>query len=244
MPLIADDTYASAVAPVIDRLRLAVMERTRPAMVEVGRGHGIGEDGGRTLAMVRNTRPGVPVAVAGIHALFCYLPPVAVTAGIDELCAAGLAERDGDDLMVTSIGHDVLAVLARTSATVAGDLWSSTGDVDSLAGLTAIAVRTARASGGPAFAVVAPADRSDAVDGSPAAQLAEDLTALRFHRFDSHVAAWRSVGLDAREAQALEAGPRRDAIESDTNRRAGAAYRDLDDDQRLALLAGLAALRG
>ena len=42
----------------------------------------------------------------------------------------------------------------------------------------------------------------------------------------------------------LPAGPVRAAIEAETNRRAGAPYTTLSADERVALLAGLAALPG
>jgi len=42
----------------------------------------------------------------------------------------------------------------------------------------------------------------------------------------------------------MAAGPARDAIEVETNRRAGQPYAALTPDERLTLLAGLAALTG
>jgi hypothetical protein len=42
----------------------------------------------------------------------------------------------------------------------------------------------------------------------------------------------------------LPAGPSRDAVEAETNRQAGLPYATLSPDERITLLAGLAALPG
>ncbi|MDP1820138.1 MAG: hypothetical protein Q8K58_09650 [Acidimicrobiales bacterium] len=72
--------------------------------------------------------------------------------------------------------------------------------------------------------------------------LAERLTPLRFHRFDAHVAAGRSVGLTAETVQDLPPGDQRDVIEAETNARAGAPYEVLTPSERFELCAGLGAL--
>lgn len=70
------------------------------------------------------------------------------------------------------------------------------------------------------------------------------MTALRFHRFGSHIAAWSSAGLSLEQIKQLGPSPERDAIESETNRRAGIPYRGLTPEQRLELIAGMAGLHG
>jgi hypothetical protein len=70
------------------------------------------------------------------------------------------------------------------------------------------------------------------------------LTALRFHRYDCHVAAWRDAGLTVAEVVALSDGPQRDAIERATNRCAGVPYGILAEGERFDLVAGLGSLPG
>jgi hypothetical protein len=65
---------------------------------------------------------------------------------------------------------------------------------------------------------------------------------LRFHRFDSHIAAWRDAGLSAEVVVALPDGPLRDTIEAITNRWAGMPYMVLAADERFDLVAGLGSL--
>jgi hypothetical protein len=70
------------------------------------------------------------------------------------------------------------------------------------------------------------------------------LSVLRYHRADAHAAAWQAAGLTSATIRQMAAGPARDAIEVETNRRAGQPYAALTPDERLTLLAGLAALPG
>jgi hypothetical protein len=70
------------------------------------------------------------------------------------------------------------------------------------------------------------------------------LSVLRYHRADAHAAAWQAAGLTSATIRQLPAGPARDAIEAETNRRAGLPCTTLSPDERITLLAGLAALSG
>jgi hypothetical protein len=70
------------------------------------------------------------------------------------------------------------------------------------------------------------------------------LSVLRYHRADAHAAAWQAAGLTSVTIRQLPAGPAPDAIEAETNRRAGLPYATLSPDERITLLAGLAALPG
>lgn len=54
----------------------------------------------------------------------------------------------------------------------------------------------------------------------------------------------QAAGLTSEAMMQLPAGPMRAAIEAETNRRAGVPYATLSVDERVALLAGLAALPG
>jgi hypothetical protein len=70
------------------------------------------------------------------------------------------------------------------------------------------------------------------------------LSVLRYHRADAHAAAWQAAGLTSVTMRQLPSGPSRDAIEAETNRRAGVPYATLSPDERITFLAGLAALPG
>ena len=78
-------------------------------------------------------------------------------------------------------------------------------------------------------------------------QLVADLADFRqigTYRADAHAAAWQAAGLTSEAMMQLPAGPVRAAIEAETNRRAGVPYATLSVDERVVLLAGLAALPG
>jgi hypothetical protein len=72
------------------------------------------------------------------------------------------------------------------------------------------------------------------------------LSTMRYHRADAHAAAWQAAGWTAAEVAAMPWGTEwsdaRVAIERDTNVRAAPPYAALTADERLVLLAGLAAL--
>jgi hypothetical protein len=249
--------FSAAIAPVIDRLRLGIMERMVPQLVPMMVRVGIGEPGGRTLGMLRNVEPGeafpassVEAVVepgeafpaSSVEAVFRYVPREQVAAGVAELTGAGLVEPvEPAALVVTPAGLEVLAELHGVSATITAERWPDGPPLAALDALAARAVEAARPSGGPAFALVTPA--RDDPEAAPSALLGERLTALRFHRFDAHVAAWTAAGLTALEVAQLPPGDARDEIEAATNRHAADAYRGLTTEERLDLLAGLAALR-
>jgi hypothetical protein len=235
------EAYAAAIAPVIDRLRIGVMERVAPKMAPVGMRLGVGEAGGRTLAMLRNVGTTRSVAIAEVEAVFRYLPEAEVAKGIAQLDGAGLVEAAGPGrLRLTEEGQGVVGELRHHGAVVAAELWPDDARLGQLDVLAGRALDAARQTGGAAFSVMDPGN--DPSTETPD-RLAERLAALRFHRYDCHVAAWTAAGLTAEQVTRLGPGPRRDEIEADTNHGAGSAYAVLDGGERLALLAGLAALR-
>ncbi|MEV0805522.1 hypothetical protein [Micromonospora sp. NPDC050200] len=67
---------------------------------------------------------------------------------------------------------------------------------------------------------------------------------LRYHRADAHAAAWTAAGHPASSVSELPEGPERRAIELETDRRAASPYAALTAEERLAVLADLAALPG
>jgi hypothetical protein len=62
-------SVAAAVAPVIDRLRLGIAMWVRAGSVELGASAGIGPDGLRTFAMLRNTHHTRPVPIDDLRAV-------------------------------------------------------------------------------------------------------------------------------------------------------------------------------
>jgi hypothetical protein len=97
-------------------------------------------------------------------------------------------------------------------------------------------------SGGSAFATTAPP--YEPAGATARTRLLDRLGTLRYHRADAHAAAWAAAGHTARTIVELAPGPDREAIEAETNRLAGAPFAALTPDERLLLLADLAALPG
>lgn len=95
---------------------------------------------------------------------------------------------------------------------------------------------------GAAFGAVAPPYEPDGTP--PGVLLLNRLAALRHHRADAHAAAWLAAGHTARSIRELAPGPERLAIEQETDRRAAGPYAVLSPEERLCLLADLAALPG
>ncbi len=198
----------------------------------------------RTIAMLRNTWPDRIVRSEDLGAVFRYLPQTAVDSGI-----ANLLEREyvcrlsPDGLQLTGRGRDLVEQMLDRSAAAVAELWAGHEDrVSELAPIANRCLDAAAPTGGPAFAVVFPPYEPS---GAAATRLlAERLTPLRFHRFDAHVAAWEAAGLTVDQVQRLGPGPQRDALETETNRRAAAAFAAIDEGERLEFVAGLGALPG
>lgn len=196
----------------------------------------------RTLLMLRNAMPDRVVDRAGIDAVFVYTPTEQVEAAVMELAAKSLIEAGESGAVVLSDrGRESLTELYAITTLFVDELWAGHEDLsNNLAELTHRAFAAGASTGGPAFAVMAPP--WEPPDTSVMMLLAERLTPLRFHRFDAHVAAWRSAGLTVDEVRSLPPGDQRDAIEVDTNQRAGASYAALTPGERFALCTGLGAL--
>lgn len=231
---------AALVAPVIDRLRHAMVNAVRVHGGDLAREFGIGERAGMTMGMLRNALPRRTVMRGELYAVLRYLPPAQVDAGVAEAVAAGLLVDDGE-LRATARGRESLDRFYAIGSGVITSLWSGhQSRVESLLRLTARLLDAASESGGPAFAVMAPP--YEPVGATPAMRLAEQLTPLRFHRFDAHISAWKAEGLTVEEVQSLGAGAVRDRIEEATNRLAAPPYVALDPGERVEFLGGLGAL--
>jgi hypothetical protein len=230
---------AALVAPAVDRLRMAVMAKALVLGGSAMAATGLDRDRLMALGLMRNLDDR-PLPPQGLQAVLAYRPADLVAADTAELLARGFLVQAEEGLRLSTTGRAFQDDVHRFSQQAADELWppDRVAAVHDLAGR---ALDAAAADGGPAFAITAPVGRREGA--SPAAVLGERLTGLRFHRYDAHVAAWRAAGLTAEEVAGLE-GPQRDAVEAETNRRAATPYAALDADERLALLAGLAALPG
>jgi hypothetical protein len=233
-------SVAGAIAPIIDRLRIGIATRMRAGTVELALAAGLGMEGGRTFAMLRNTHEARPVVIDDLRAVFTYMPPDAVQAGIDELVEAGFVDCEDTTLALSNSGRELMAKFVAVSGDVTQELWGAAPSIEHLAGLTSRVFEEAKATAGPTFGVVAPFEPP--ADAPVPSRLAEHLTALRFHRYDCHIAAWRDAGLSAAEVAALSDGPQRDAIEATTNRCAGVPYAAITERERFELVAGLGSL--
>jgi hypothetical protein len=242
---LAPATVAGHIAPIIDRLRLAVARRTKQLSTTTGliSSAGVGEPAFQLFMMMRNTLPDRVLGAEQLGAAFIYQRPGAATLLLDELRDADLIEGRADSVMCLSErGRDLMGRLVVVGGDAVRELWGADPSHARLLPLADRALAAAAPSGGAGFALMTPAyDAPDAADGT---KLSERLAGLRFHRFDAHVAAWTAAGLTAQAVKALAPGPEREAIERETNRRAAAAYATLDPAERLELLAGLGALPG
>jgi len=242
--LLSAEQMAALIAPVIDRLRLSSYRMTMQRAKTVAESNALERPTMMMLGYLRNLVPNRVVTRSDVQALFTYqadqedaLKP------LDVIVKLGLVEDQGADrIRLTKAGCDLALQLHNLSDGVVTELWSEHARrVTTLLLLAERAVRAGAADGGQAFQLMLPPNASDA-GLSPAGSLAEQLTGLRFHRFDAHIAAWRSVGLRPDQIKALKDGSARDAIEADTNRRAATPYTALTRAERLEFLAGLAAL--
>lgn len=228
----------------MDRLRQAIAGSVVGRSAELTSAVGVPEEAIRTVAMLRNRMPDLPVTRDAVVTLMRYAPVPQVDEGIAKALDAKLLDgAPYGELRFTDHGREVVNQLYWLMSDIVAALWDGHEErVRTLLDLTARALDAAAQSGGPAFAIMYPP--YEPPGAPPATVLAERLTPLRFHRFDAHVAAWEAAGLTVEQIVALPPGPERDRIEEDTNRRAAAPYAALDPDGRMALLDGLAHLPG
>jgi hypothetical protein len=165
--------------------------------------------------------------------------------------AQGTAVVDADGTWrLTELGRDVALAVQRAIADGAEELWANK-PIETLPGLAVVPrlaelvgrlLEAGLATGGPAFRAMSPV--YEPADATPALRLCSRLGALRHHRADAHRAAWAAAGLTVAEVRTLADGPVRRSIEDETNRRDDPIYAVLTSDERLELIAGLAALPG
>jgi hypothetical protein len=153
-------------------------------------------------------------------------------------------------LSATERGLAFLAEIWQVHAEVTEELWAGHDDrvlrlVEALGRVLTYALVLAEEEGadaGAAFAAMAPPYEPDGTP--PGVLLLNRLGTLRYHRADAHAAAWTAAGHTATSVAALPPGPEQLAIELETDRRAAGPYTVLTAEERLAMLADLAALPG
>lgn len=241
---VSPDRYSPLIAPVIERLTLAVVNKAMARAAGTPVPSSAPPDAMRMLGQLRTALLARKVTTAGLAAVYRYRDASDVRRDLEELHAAGLIDKTGDDaVQATERGRTVLTEMYKVSADAAGELWAdqegSLADLNNLAGQL---VYAALATGGDAYTTMAPPH--EPADAAVGLLLHTRLSVLRYHRADAHAAAWQAAGLTSATIRQLPTGPTRDAIEAETNRRAGMPYAALSPDERITLLAGLAALPG
>ncbi|MEU8259782.1 hypothetical protein AB0C02_04050 [Micromonospora sp. NPDC048999] len=240
---------AGLVAPAVDRAFAAGMLAGRDGCAELSSRYGGPAATGFLVDLrTRLATPGGTVSGPAFAAVTRYRDPVACQRALDKQVAYGMLQRLPDGgCCATDRGLAFLAELWQLHATVTAELWAGHDDrvgrlVTTLGRVLAYALLLAESDEPGAFAAMAPPHEPE---GSPAGVvLLNRLGTLRYHRTDAHAAAWTAAGHTATSVTRLPPGPERLAIEQETDRRAADPYAVLTAEERLAMLADLAALPG
>ncbi|MET8356015.1 hypothetical protein [Micromonospora sp. NPDC005171] len=244
---------AGLLAPAVDRtFRAGILAGRDGGGAELSQRYGgVTATGFLVDLRTRLAAPGGTVDGPGFAAITRYHDPVACRRAVDKQVAHGMIYRGPDgSLSATERGAAFLAELYQVHAEVTEELWAGHDDrvarlVALLGRLLSYALVLADEAGdrdGSAFAALAPPYEPD---GTPSGVLLLNrLGTLRHHRADAHAAAWAAAGHTASSIAALPPGPERLAIELETDRRAAGPYAALSAEERLTMLADLAALPG
>ncbi len=234
---------ATLVAPIIDRLRFAISNKIRATTASLASEAGLTETGTRTWTMLRNTLPDREVTLDHIRAVQRYQPEERLQAGLADAVGAGIVEQTATGYRLAAGGQKLATMLLEATDAAAQELWPTQPDrVAEVSALAGRVMEAAQATAGPGYLMTAPPYLPAGV--SPQLVLIEQVTALRWYRFDAHVGAWEAAGFTPETIRATTDGPERDAIEAETNRRGAPPYAALDVEERLELIAGLGALTG
>ncbi|MEU7608991.1 hypothetical protein [Micromonospora sp. NPDC049204] len=250
---LAPHRVAGLLAPAVDRVFRAGMLAGRDCGgAELSQRYGgVTATGFLVDLRTRLAAPGGTVDGAGFAAITRYHDPVVCRRTVDKQVAHGMLHRRPDgSLSATERGAAFLTELYQVHAEVTEELW--VGHDERVSRLVALLGRllsyalvladTDGDRGGSAFAAMAPPYEPDGTP--PGVLLLNRLGTLRYHRADAHADAWAAAGHTASSITALPAGPERLAIELETDRRAAGPYSVLSADERLTMLADLAALPG
>ena len=241
--------FAGLLTPAVDRIFEAGMLAAGDGGTELSSRYGGPAATGFLVEFrTRLATPGGTVSWPGFAAVTRYRDPVACQRALDKQVAYGMLQRLPDGgCCATDRGLAFLAELWQLHAEVTAGLWAGHDDrlgrlVTALGRVLAYALVLTESDEPGGFATMAPPHEPE---GSPAGVvLLNRLGTLRSHRADAHAAAWTVAGHTAASITALPPGPERLAIEQETDRRAADPYAVLTAEERLAMLADLAALPG
>jgi hypothetical protein len=234
----------------------AAIDRTfRAAMRYAGRrgGPGLrdrhGPRMGEVLIDFRTTlaRPGGAVTATQFAAVTRYLDAAEVEASLARAVERGALTRDADGTITAAdAGRAFLTDLYEAQAAALDAAWAAHGPaVDAAAHWAGSLVAAATAAPVQAAGALAAMTPNHEPAGTPTSVLLLNrLSALRYHRSDTHAAAWRAAGLTAAEMVRWQegGGPERDAIEARTNEVAAPIFAVLRPGDRGPFLAALAEL--
>jgi len=234
---------AELAAPAITRAFVSGMTAGRRRGRQLVEGYG-GAAVGYLIDLRNPLAAGRSLSDAELAAVYRYGTESDRRGTIAESVTGGLLDRQQDGTVRASArGHRFLAEVFDLHASTLTEHWDATF-VDRLNPLLQRLLVAATPTGGPAWGVQAPPFEPDGL--ASAAVLLNRLSTMRYHRADAHAAAWQAAGWTAAEMSAVPWGTawsdERAAIERDTDVRAAPPYEALTADERLTLLAGLAAL--
>ncbi|MFC4149358.1 hypothetical protein ACFO0M_24175 [Micromonospora mangrovi] len=247
---LAPHRFAGLIAPAVDRAFVAGMLAGRDGGgAELSSRYG----GPAATALLvefrtRLAAPGGTVDGPGFAAVTRYRDPAACQRTLDRHVAHGMVHRLPDGgFAATERGIAFLAEIYQVHGEVTEELWAGHDDrvvrlVEALGRLLAYALVLAEPAGPGAFGTMAPPHEPEGTP--PGVLLLNRLSTLRYHRADAHAAAWGAAGHTAASVAELPAGPELLAIELETDRRAAGPYVVLTAEERLTMLADLAALPG
>jgi hypothetical protein len=223
--------YAATMGPVIGAVHVNVHASARAQDAGLLPGF---------LIDLRFTLPLRPLSRRSLATIYRYGDAAELDAEIQDHLDQGMLEEGGDGaLRATAKALAFIDGLYAVHAATTERIWAGR-DLQTLADLAGRVIGAAGADPGGAFAAMAPPYEPV---GTPAGVLLFNrLAALRYHRADSHAAAWRAAGLTAAEIVVLGPGPLRDRIEWETNRRAAEPYGAITDHERALFHDGLLAL--
>ncbi|MEV0325075.1 hypothetical protein CA850_21065 [Micromonospora echinospora] len=246
--------FAGLVAPAMDRVFVAgVLAGRDGGGAELSQRYGgMAATGFLVEFRTRLAAPGGTVTAAGFTAVTRYRDPASCQRALDKHVAHGMIHRRPDGAFsATERGAAFLAEIYQVHGEVTEELWAGHDDrvlrlVETLGRLLAYTLVTVEedddTAPSEAFGAMAPPYEPDGTP--PGVLLLNRLGTLRYHRSDAHAAAWTAAGHTAASVSDLPDGPERLAIEQETDRRAAGPYAVLAPDERLAMLADLAALPG
>ncbi|MEU7740972.1 hypothetical protein [Nonomuraea sp. NPDC049158] len=232
MPKLQDlADYAATMGPVIGAVHVNVHASARAQDAGLLPGF---------LIDLRFTLPLRPLSRRSLATIYRYGDAAELDAEIQDHLDLGMLEEDGGGaLRATAKALAFIDGLYAVHAATTERIWAGR-DLKTLADLAGRVIGAAQADPGGAFAAMAPPYEPV---GTPAGVLLFNrLAALRYHRADSHAAAWRAAGLTAAEIVVLGPGPLRDRIEHETNRRAAEPYGVITERERALFHDGLLAL--